>query len=304
MDFLRLLEGIRQPGLDGFFLGITGLGASGAALFSGLLLYWCVDKAFGFRLLFLTSLGASVNGFLKAIFRIPRPWVLDPGFSIVEAAREGAGGYSFPSGHTQNACILLGSLALWKKRKRLSLFMLLLILLTGFSRMYLGVHTPLDVSVSLFSGGLLLFLFFRLFALAEEKTEKWPFVYALGLFISFLYLCFVFLWPERPGGDPVLDLRGQENAIQLFACQVGIVVSHILDRRWIRFETKARWWAQLLKMCLGLLFTLGLWFLLKKPLYGIFATEALAEGILYFILCVAAGAVWPLSFRFFGRLGK
>ena len=44
--------------------------------------------------------GTLVNQFLKLVCRVPRPWVRDPNFTIVEAARADATGYSFPSGHT------------------------------------------------------------------------------------------------------------------------------------------------------------------------------------------------------------
>lgn len=52
-----------------------------------------------------------MNQFLKLLFRIPRPWVRDPDFTIVESARAQATGYSFPSGHTQNAVATFGGIA-------------------------------------------------------------------------------------------------------------------------------------------------------------------------------------------------
>ena len=45
----------------------------------------------------------------------------DPNFTIWEGARAEATGYSFPSGHSQNAVGAFGSLALWNRRKRAAL---------------------------------------------------------------------------------------------------------------------------------------------------------------------------------------
>ena len=57
-----------------------------------LAVYWCVSKEEGYYLLFVGFLGTIVNQFLKLLFRIPRPWVRDPNFTIVESARSGATG--------------------------------------------------------------------------------------------------------------------------------------------------------------------------------------------------------------------
>ena len=92
--------------------------------------------------------GTLANQFLKITCRIPRPWVLDPDFTIVEAARAVATGYSFPSGHTQNAVGTFGAIALQTKQRWVRWACIALVLLVPFSRMYLGVHTPLDVGVS------------------------------------------------------------------------------------------------------------------------------------------------------------
>ena len=103
MEFLKLLEGIRTPFLDSFFSVITTLGEETIFIVVGLLFYWCIDKKQGYYLFFVGFFGTILNQFLKLLFRIPRPWVKDPDFTIVESARAGATGYSFPSGHTQSS---------------------------------------------------------------------------------------------------------------------------------------------------------------------------------------------------------
>ena len=94
MDFLRLLAAGRCGALDTFFSGLTYFGSEIAFMAAALLIFWCVDKRQGYYVFLVGALGTVCNQFLKLAFRIPRPWVLDPDFQIVEAARADATGYS------------------------------------------------------------------------------------------------------------------------------------------------------------------------------------------------------------------
>ena len=148
MDFLRLLESIRNPFLDNVMLLITQLGEETAFLLLAIILFWCVDKKRGYFVLFVGFAGILANQFLKLLFRIPRPWVLDPGFHPVEGAKAAATGYSFPSGHTQSAVGTLGAIAVTEKKRWVRILAIVVAVLVAFSRMYLGVHTPQDVLTS------------------------------------------------------------------------------------------------------------------------------------------------------------
>ena len=152
MAFLKLLESLRTPAGEWLAGAITLLGEETFFTVLGLIIVWCCNKKWGFRFLLTGLTGTAVNQLLKAIFLVPRPWILDPEFTIVESARAGATGYSFPSGHTQSAATVFGVLALWARKKWVTVCCVLAVLLVGFSRMYLGVHTPLDVGVSLGTG--------------------------------------------------------------------------------------------------------------------------------------------------------
>ena len=76
-----------------------------------------IDKKQGYFILAVGFLGTIINQFLKLIFRIPRPWVQNPEFTLVESARAEATGYSLPSGHTQNGVGVFGSVARVNKNK-------------------------------------------------------------------------------------------------------------------------------------------------------------------------------------------
>ena len=113
MEFLKLLEGLRTPVLDHVMSVITQLGGETIFMLAAMVAYWCYDKAFGYYMMSVGFTGTALNQFLKLVCRIPRPWVRDGGFTIVESARAEATGYSFPSGHTQNAVTIFGTAARW-----------------------------------------------------------------------------------------------------------------------------------------------------------------------------------------------
>ena len=148
MQLLYALAKLRTPFLDTVLGTLTNCGGEIVFMAVAIIVFWCVSKSCGYYMLTVGFVGTIVNQLLKLVFRIPRPWVKDPNFQIVESARAEATGYSFPSGHTQNVFASFGCLGRWTKRTWLRVVCAAVIVLTAFSRMYLGVHTPLDVGGS------------------------------------------------------------------------------------------------------------------------------------------------------------
>ena len=156
MGFLRLLAAGRTAVLDGFFSGLTYFGSELAFMAAALLMFWCIDKRQGYYVFLVGAFGTICNQFLKLAFRIPRPWVLDPEFQIVEAARADATGYSFPSGHTCAA--FAAAMIFWRAlpSQWLGVRCLLVVMAVcmGLSRLYVGVHYPSDVLAGALVGSL------------------------------------------------------------------------------------------------------------------------------------------------------
>jgi undecaprenyl-diphosphatase len=97
--------------------------------------------------------------FMKVLVAYPRPFAVLPD---VIALVPDQGGYSFPSMHT--ALTIAVAVSVYLHHKRLGLLLILFALLVGISRIYIGVHYPVDVLVGGLLGWLISCLFHKLFS--------------------------------------------------------------------------------------------------------------------------------------------
>ena len=298
MEFLRFLEALRTPLLDCVMSVVTAFGGETVFMLAAMAAYWCYDKRFGYYIMSTGFIGTVLNQFFKLIFHVPRPWVLDGRFTIVESAREGATGYSFPSGHTQNAVTVFGTTARWTRRPAIRIAALILIVLVAFSRMYLGVHTPADVLFSLALGAALTLVLYPLFR--TEKTARTNILLFGGmLFAAVLYVLFLEFYSFPSWLDAENFAAAKKNAYTLAGAVLGLCAGYPVEKRFVRFSTHAPWWGQLLKLTLGAACMVLLQSLLKDPLYALFSGHNAADAMRYFIMVFFAMAVWPAAFPLF-----
>ena len=304
MEFLYFLEGLRNPVFDFFFELITKLGEETVFLVVAILFFWCVNKREGYFILLSGLFGTVINQTLKLVFRIRRPWVIDPNFDIVggDAVKEAASGYSFPSGHTQNISTTLGAVAAFKKGIIRRVICITVIALVAFSRMYLGVHTPLDVGVSLLIGAALILAFRPVFASEESFKKAYPFIVIGGFLCSVAYLIFVLCLASDTTLDPHNYESGLKNACTLFGCTLGLIGVYFADTYYVKFETEAKWYSQVIKVIVGLLGVLIIKSGLSTPLTLLFGNAYVARCVRYFLIVAFAGVLWPMTFKFFKKL--
>lgn len=304
MSLLYWLQSIRTPAMDAVMGLVTRLGEETALMVVGMLILWCVNKKWGYRFFLVGLVGNTMNQLLKAIFLIPRPWVLDPEFPIVESARAAATGYSFPSGHTQTAAGIFGTLAMWLRKRWATVLCIVMTLLVGFSRMYLGVHTPLDVGVSL-ATGLIIVLVMNRYMDKHENDPKAMLALLLGaLGFALVLVLYVNFAPLRAANNPEFDAHGQKSAWVCFGTMAGMIAGWWFDTHHLHYETKAVWWAQALKLILGAALVMGIRLGMKPVLTAVFGDAQFTNGIRYFLMAVAASVVWPMTFGFWSKLGK
>ena len=302
MSFLYFLEGLRNPVLDAFFSTVTHLGEETFFIVFGLIFFWCIDKKQGYYLLSIGFIGTVFNQFLKLLFRVPRPWVKDKNFSIVESARSEATGYSFPSGHTQSSVGVFGGIARWNKNKILRIICIVICVLVPLSRMYLGVHTPADVLVSLGIALILIFVLYPVIKNCFESKKTMRILFSLMLLLSLGFLAFVSFY-KFPAGTDIDNLKhGTENAYKMLGCTIGIFIAYEIDDRFIKFETSGTIPSQILKFIIGLIPLLAIKEGLKAPFEIIFSGSYVGHGIRYLLLVIFAGCVWPLTFKYFAKL--
>ena len=295
MGVLYALESIRVPWLDTVMAAITHLGEETVFMVAALFVFWCVSKRHGYYLLAIGFAGTVLNQFLKLLFRIPRPWVLDSDFTIVESARAQATGYSFPSGHSQNAIGTFGGIARFTRRKWVRAAAIVVAVLVPLSRMYLGVHTPLDVGVAAVIAVALVFALYPLMECSDSRNGVMGAVLAVMLALAAGYLLFVSLYPFPADVDAANLASGVENAWKLLGATVGMLVGWWLDVRFIHFDTRAVWYVQLIKLVGGLALLLGIRAALKAPLAAALGAGA-GGAVRYGVMVLFAAAVWPMVF--------
>ena len=155
-DYLRSHA---TPPLTKFFLIVSAFGSLEAMVVLGVVV--AAFLARGRRWIVLGTWIAAVVGsalidwLLKGIFRRPRPHFAHP--LLVETS------YSFPNGHAMESLVIYGKLAYlavllwlrsWESRVAVVCGAALVVVLIGFSRMYLGVHYFSDVVAGYAAGGI------------------------------------------------------------------------------------------------------------------------------------------------------
>ena len=171
IQYLLFLQNIRVATggvFDEFFNAISKV-AVDLMPFLPFIIFWCVSKKWGYRYLTTLGIGELTNGIIKLTVCAYRPWIRSDLIEPAGDSKVAATGYSFPSGHTMSGTSTYGTTVAWQRKKRTWLAVIcgILIALTGFSRNFLGVHTPQDVIVG-FSEALVIIL---LVGMAQKKID-------------------------------------------------------------------------------------------------------------------------------------
>ena len=289
IKFLKALSKIRTPFGDALVQLITRLGEEVIVLGVICLLYWCINKDAAYKLgmIFFAS-GMLVQG-LKVSFRIERPWVIDPTFSPVKSAIDGATGYSFPSGHTQGATALYGYFALNSRKKAYTAVFIAIILLVGFSRMYLGVHTFYDVLTSLALSTIVLLLingFYDKFANGERDL-----IVAAVLGGVSVLLCVYSYVLAKIGAIDFIQIN---DCFKSGGAGLGFAIGFYLERKYIKFNTRApKIWMQVVKLVIGIAAAL----LFKSVLKLISPGNLIVDFVRYLITVLWVLVVYPIVIK-------
>lgn len=289
IQYLLFLQNIRNAVGDifnNFCIFITTIAVDYYIFIPALILFWTVDKQKGSKILLSWGTSLGIGSFLKATFCVYRPWIRDSRVHPADEVLSGATGYSFPSGHSFSAGGFWSSLAIcYKKYKGIVIFSIVMILLTMFSRNYLGVHTPQDV----FVGGCISFIC----ALAMmkvcnyiEKNPKKDWIVLLAVTVVTIVFLFYIGLKQYPKDyvDGVLLVDPKKMTIDGFKDQgrfFGIFLGWFLERRFVKFSTDISISEKVKRALVGGLLVVFCWTAVVIPLgkaiatnWGYFLTQA------------------------------
>ena len=223
IQYLLFLQKLREASggvFDSFILHLTSLGESVITYLLLAFIYWCVDKRTGGLMALNVSIACTWNQFIKRVCKVERPWVKDERIVPVEEALANAGGYSFPSGHTQRATAVWGALGHGyynKKEKAVSIICWGVAFCVAFTRNYLGVHTPQDVIVAFVTGVILIFVLDKCITWADGAKNRDYVVAFIGCLLCFL---------------PMLKVGCLTNA----GTGMGFLIGWVIERHFVKFE--------------------------------------------------------------------
>ena len=276
INLIISIQQIRGPVLDNIFLNITFLAEEEFYLLLLPFIFWCVDFGLGARLAILYLLSSWLNISLKDLFKQPRPFEIDQSVMISSAS-----GYGLPSIHAQSAVVVWGSIALWGRKTWLWVVAIGLIILIGFSRVYLGVHFPIHVLAGWVIGVVLL----GVFPVAQPAIGK--------KFMKFNLWLQLILTSAVP--IALLLIHPVNSTAASMGTLAGVGIGLVLVHRYISFNAQGLWWHRAIRFIIGSIVVFALYIGLKAVFPGEESVLYLAFRFLRYGLIgvwVSLGAPW------------
>jgi len=247
IDFLLFLQNIRIAHFEAFnklFLSITIIGEIWLPTLICAITYWCIDFRAGVYLFSLSGCNTIITHCAKMLACVYRPWVLSDKMCPVDEAVAFAKGYSFPSGHSSTASAVLGGIAFLQRHKLFkSLLCIFLILFVGFSRLWLGVHTPQDVVFGIMTGLILVFVMNAIINWAEKNKNRYLYLLAfINIFEIFalIYICYFNTCRlDYVNGELLVNpIQQIYTMVVASGFATGLINGAFLCRRFFQFDTE------------------------------------------------------------------
>ena len=242
IEIIKSIQSIISPFWDSFFQIVTMTGEESFYIIAAAIIFWCVNKKFGYKLGFALLTSTITNIILKDIINAARP-IGVPGIRSLRV--ETATGQSFPSGHTQGATTFWISCIIKVRRKWIYIVGILAITLVSISRLYLGLHYPIDVIGGIVIGIICVIISNYIFEYAEKTKKTW----VLMIIIVPTLIGMIFF---------------REKAYYTIAGTVlGFFIGYILETKYVKYDVRSSIFKQLIKLVFGLVILMTLKGMLK-----------------------------------------
>lgn len=272
LEILRSIQSIANPFLDFLFQLITICGEQTVLIVIISIIYWTKDKKFGEYIGYSVLTSTLVNSTIKDIFKFKRPI----GEEGIRTLREKtATGYSFPSGHTQGAASFYGAIAIYIKKKAIYIIATIIIILVGFSRLYLGVHYPKDVIVGGILGIITSYVCYKLY----NKYKNKILLYTIT-FIIFL---------------PALNFVNSADFIKGLGAYFGFLIGIFIEKKYVNFCVEGKRINKIVRVTMGILILL----FLQKGFKILLPSENIFLFIRYSIITFFGIGIYPIIFKKF-----
>jgi membrane-associated phospholipid phosphatase len=164
LEFMMQLSNTRADWLNPFFLFLNYFDSVYFIFFLIPLVWFGISYHWGLRLFYWITFNFFINYSLKLLIHWPRPTQDLPEIGLFQPKS-----YGFPSFGAQT-CMFLGLMLMYQLRTPVAWTIgVIYILLISFSRLYLGVHYPIDI----LGGWVIAIGLFTLFVFIENPLEKW-----------------------------------------------------------------------------------------------------------------------------------
>ena len=270
LEILRHIQSIANPFLDFLFQLITICGEQIVIISIIAIVYWALDKKFGEYIAYSVLTSVLLNNTIKDIFKMKRP-IGEEGIRTLR--EQTATGYSFPSGHTQSASSFYGAIAIYLKKRAMDIIATIMIILIGFSRLYLGVHYPKDVIVGGILGILTSLICYKLY----NKFENKMLLYVIT-FVIFI---------------PALTFAHSADFIKGMGTYLGFIIGIYIEKKYVNFSVETSNGNKIIRVLLGVLILLVLQVGLKYILPG----GTIFSFIRYLLISSIAIGVYPMVLK-------
>ncbi len=299
IQYLLLLQNARESVggvFNDFFLQISDLSYGIFIWMLACIMFWAVDKKSGSFLFLNIGFSRFIMQVLKLTFCVYRPWIRSSEIVPVETAS----GYSFPSGHSVTAAANYGTvIERYRRYKPLCVFMVVMILLTVFSRNYIGVHTPQDVLVGTLIGVIVVIVGSKVWTWIDKNQKRDYIIPIVGVALTALFLIYISLksYPmDYVDGKLLVDPnKMMTDGFKDAGRFLGVTIGWFLERRFVRFSLDVSASQKITRCCVGVLLII----LYEKALMPA-VTEVIGFSWISFLLTflelILLIVIYPLCF--------